>query len=260
VTRGLPVLVSRAGSARIPRADPDRAAAASTAVALREPPAPLAVPDRAGEWDEDAFGEAILRGTGPLWLRCERSGRRYPLDVEKWCGPADRADRTLVQRCAQALGPVLDIGCGPGRLLAELLEYGVPALGVDLTWAAVARSRALGAAALRRSVFDRLPGEGRWPVALLADGNLGIGGDPDALLRRCAHLLHAGGLLLVEVEWAPVDHRLSVRVEDRRGRLGPPFRWARLGAPATRRCARAAGFSVAEEWTSSGRRFLALTR
>ena len=35
-----------------------------------------------------------------------------------------------------------------------------------------------------RDVFDPLPGEGRWETALLADGNIGIGGDPVALLRR----------------------------------------------------------------------------
>ena len=30
---------------------------------------------------------------------------------------------------------------------------------------------------LHRSVFDRLPGTGRWGTVLLLDGNLGIGGD-----------------------------------------------------------------------------------
>ena len=47
-----------------------------------------------------------------------------------------------------------------------------------------------GGAALRRDVFAPLPGEGRWYTALLADGNVGIGGDPVALLqpapRRCS--------------------------------------------------------------------------
>ena len=31
---------------------------------------------------------------------------------------------------------------------------------------------------MQRSVFDRLPDEGRWGSALLLDGNVGIGGDP----------------------------------------------------------------------------------
>ena len=49
---------------------------------------------------------------------------------------------------------------------------------------AVAQTPDRGVAAIRRNVFDALPGEGRWRTALLADGNIGIGGDPAALLRR----------------------------------------------------------------------------
>ena len=41
-----------------------------------------------------------------------------------------------------------------------------------------------GAAALCRDVFDPLPARDAGPRALLADGNVGIGGDPVALLRR----------------------------------------------------------------------------
>ena len=44
-----------------------------------------------------------------------------------------------------------------------------------------------GVAALLRDVFDPVPGEGRWETALLADGNIGIGGDPVALLERVRH-------------------------------------------------------------------------
>jgi hypothetical protein len=32
----------------------------------------------------------------------------------------------------------------------------------------------VGDAAVRRSVFDRIPGEGLWDAVLLADGNVGI--------------------------------------------------------------------------------------
>ena len=51
-------------------------------------------------------------------------------------------------------------------------------LGVDISRTAVARVRQAGASALHRSVFDPLPGQGRWGTALLADGNIGIGGLP----------------------------------------------------------------------------------
>ncbi|MFJ3217479.1 SAM-dependent methyltransferase [Kitasatospora sp. NPDC086801] len=209
-------------------------------------------------WVDDPFAEAVRTGCGPLWLRRE-DGHRLRLDIERWCAPAAGADHSLLLRCARRAAPVLDLGCGPGRLVAALLALGVPALGVDVTGAAVARTVGLGGPALCRSVFDRLPAEGRWGAALLADGNLGIGGDPDALLRRGAELIAPDGLLLVEVEPAEVDEQVTVRVEGPDGRLGPAFPWARLGtAAALRRARAAAGLVEAERWTSHGRRFLAL--
>ena len=50
---------------------------------------------------------------------------------------------------------------------------------------------AVGRPALRRDVFEPLPGTGRWQTVLLADGNVGLGGDPLRVLRRAAELLRA---------------------------------------------------------------------
>ncbi|MFE2728664.1 SAM-dependent methyltransferase [Kitasatospora sp. NPDC059327] len=213
----------------------------------------------AAPWVDDPFAEAVRAGRGPLWLRRE-DGRRIPLDIDRWCAPAAGADHGLLLRLTRLSAPVVDLGCGPGRLVAALLGLGVPALGVDITDAAVARTRSLGGPALCRSVFDRLPGEGRWGGALLADGNLGIGGDPGLLLARSAELLAPGGVLLVEVDPREIDERSTVRVEGPHGRLGPSFAWARCGAAATARRAGRVGFVETDRWSSHGRRFLAFER
>ncbi|MFJ2957626.1 class I SAM-dependent methyltransferase [Streptomyces sp. NBC_00669] len=212
------------------------------------PPAP------APTWGGDPYARALAQGRGPLFLR-RADGWLLPLEVERWCAPPDEADRTLLARCR---GPVLDIGCGPGRLVAGAARRGMPVLGLDVNPVAVERTRGAGGAVLRRSVFDRLPAEGRWDTALLADGNIGIGGDPVALLRRVRGVLAPGGRLLAEAAPHEVDERLTVRVEDGRGRQGVDFPWARLGPGALRAAARAAGWQVAEEWSASGRRFAAL--
>src|SRR5579875_2390298 len=101
-------------------------------------------------------------------------GHATPLNAGQWLGELP-GDRSLLHRCR---GPVLDIGAGPGRLTVALAERGIPALAIDLTPQAVALARSCGALALQRDVFGHLPGTGRWVNVLLADGNIGIGGDP----------------------------------------------------------------------------------
>ncbi|GAB2836107.1 class I SAM-dependent methyltransferase [Streptomyces daliensis] len=203
---------------------------------MSAPPAP---------WCTDPYADALRIGRGPLYLR-RQDGWLLPLEVERWCARADSADMSVLRRCT---GAVLDIGCGPGRLVAALAALGHPVLGIDPSPAAVARTRGLGGTALRRSVFERLPGEGRWSSALLLDGNIGIGGDPVALLTRVAELLAPGGLLLVEAAADEVEETVEVRLDDGSGGRGPAFPWARLGRKALRARAREAGWSVLDEWS-----------
>lgn len=208
-------------------------------------------------WSTDPYADALRTGRGPLFLR-RRDGWLLPLAVERWCARADAVDLQVLGRCE---GAVLDVGCGPGRLVAELATSGRPVLGIDVSQAAVARTLRLGGQALTRSVFDPLPGEGRWDTALLLDGNVGIGGAPSALLRRLAELLCPGGLLIAETVPVDVDERVEVRLvsgAEADSGAEAAFPWARLGTPALLRHARPLGWRVADQWTAGGRSFVSL--
>ncbi|WP_435846230.1 class I SAM-dependent methyltransferase [Streptomyces diacarni] len=210
-------------------------------------------------WSADPYTDALRSGHGPLFLR-RSDGWLLPLDVERWCASADAADMSVLRLCE---GSVLDVGCGPGRLVAALSELGSRALGIDVSQEAVTRTVGLGATALCRSVFEALPGEGRWGSVLLLDGNIGIGGRPGALLERCGELLAPEGLLLAEAAPVDVDERVEVRIDDGRGAgepVGQSFPWARVGARALLRYAAHAGWSRAAQWESGERSFLALRR
>jgi SAM-dependent methyltransferase len=198
------------------------------------------------------YEEAMREEAEALVLRTA-DGRALPLQVSKWCGPPDAADEELLAHCR---GPVLDVGCGPGRLTVALTGRGIPALGVDISRTAVARTRRAGAPALRRSVFDPLPGQGRWATVLLADGNIGIGGMPVRLLRRCAQLLAPGGRILIEAEPGNVDERLTARLEHPDGRRGPDFPWARMGTAALLDATADAGLHVMGQWQHADRAFV----
>nr|WP_245669907.1 class I SAM-dependent methyltransferase [Micromonospora mirobrigensis] len=193
---------------------------------------------------------------GGHWL-VGPDGVRRRLPVERWHGPAEPATAPVVARCT---GPTLDLGCGPGRLTAALTRAGLTTVGVDVSARAVALTRARGAVAVRADLFDPLPAEGRWAHLVLLDGNIGIGGDPVALLRRCRTLLGAGGTVLVEVDppgagaWQGSAHVLSG------GRRGPAFRWAGLDTAAVGQPAGAAGLVVREVFAAGRRWFAELAR
>jgi len=184
-------------------------------------------------------------------------GTALPARAHRWFEPLSLEDDAVLGR---VVGPVLDVGCGPGRHVLALAERGVVALGIDITPAAVDLARRRGAPVLARSVFDRVPGAGRWSSALLLDGNLGIGGHPAVLLERVASLLRPGGAVLVELEPPGTAPTAELVRFDIGGVEGPWFPWTAVGADGLSTPAAATGLVVEDVWPIADRWFGALRR
>jgi SAM-dependent methyltransferase len=207
-----------------------------------------------------AYGEGLRRasgpasrGSGPL-LRL-RDGTALAVPFDRYLAPADEIDEHVL---CDLQGPVLDVGCGPGRHLHALAARGVFALGVDLSPAAVELATDRGARAVVASIFDELPGGGSWRSALLLDGNIGIGGSPARLLARIGSLLCADGVLLVELG-APDTPTQStlVRIETEH-QVSSWFPWARVSVREVDALARSAGFRTRGRLALGGRWFARL--
>jgi SAM-dependent methyltransferase len=193
-----------------------------------------------------------LRG---MHTALELGGHRMPLPVARWHAEPDPADELLLARCG---GATLDVGCGPGRLTAALAGRGIPALGIDVSPVAVRLARARGASALRRDVFEPVPRAGHWRHVLVADGNVGIGGDPAALLRRVTALLAPGGTVLVELDPPGTGLVRGVaRLVQPHGASGA-FPWARVGVEAIAGPAASAGLRLGWRARRVGRWFAEL--
>ena len=177
------------------------------------------------------------------WLRHD-DGVVHRLPVRSWLGGhgADTVfDSAVVALCK---GPTIDLGCGPGRLVAQLVQRGIPALGVDQSATAIGLARRSGAPALLRDVFEPLPGTGRWQTVLLADGNVGLAGDPRRILRRAGEMLRAGGHCVAEFD--PVTDGVQtrwVRLESSHT-VGPWFKWASVGVDCAAALAEEVGLAL----------------
>ena len=222
-------------------------------------------PTTFGAGGSEPYAQALQSDDNVLYLY------GHPLDADpgtaaristmhagRWSAGADAIDRSLL---AGVAGPVLDIGCGPGRMIQAAIDEGLDALGVDVSPTAVRIAVAAGLAVLHRSVFDDIPLEGTWATLLLVDGNIGIGGDPDALLDRCVSLLAVDGVLVVEVHRDP-EHDLAYEstLQDAAGHTSDAFPWAEIGVSALRRRAAKVGLVQVAEWTKGERSFARLAR
>ena len=200
-----------------------------------------------------AFDAALAGGTSRLLFS---DGSEIDLDVTRWGAAAAGDDAWLVDRCA---GPTVDLGCGPGRLVTALAERGVPVLGVDESGVAAKHCDRRRVTMLCQDLFAPLPIEGGWSHVLVADGNIGIGGEPGRLLERAARLLAPGGTVLVEADTrAELSWRGQVRVCSD-GIVGDPLPWAVVGIDVLAGLAAALGLRATGRHAGD-RAFLELTR
>lgn len=184
-------------------------------------------------------------------------GTLEPLPLERWLGAPDAGD---LEATALAEPPVIDLGCGPGRHLAALRAAGKRGLGLDLSPVAVTIARRRGADAIHGDVFGSVPGAGGYRTALLLDGNIGIGGAPDVLLRRTRELLAPGGMALVELD-PPGRATFATRIRiEAHGEVSEWFAWARVGVDGIAPLAACSGFeragllAVEQRWIAVLRR------
>lgn len=200
------------------------------------------------------LGQLYERALGGerCWIRHE-DGEVRILPAHRWLGarcPSNGGlvdaldevfDETVTQMCS---GPTIELGCGPGRLVARLFDRGIPALGIDRSATAIRLAGRGGAPALLGDAFDPLPGMGRWQTVLLVDGNVGLGGDPRRILRRAAELLHRGGRCVAEFEADAIGIRACwVRLESACD-VGPWFRWASVGVDSAATLAAQVGLTL----------------
>jgi SAM-dependent methyltransferase len=206
-------------------------------------------------WADSLFVAPAGAGSAPVARLRLVDGGHLPLDVARWHREPTAADRDVLARSS---GPVIDIGCGPGRIVDALVADGHDALGIDSSAAAVTATRRRGAPAVRASVWGPVPRAGAWGTALLLDGNIGIGGDPVPLLRRVAELLADAGRIIVELSSGPPAGSHIVRVEHPGG-AGPWFAWAVVTPASIGDVADAAGLRVDDIWEADHRWFALLS-
>ena len=196
---------------------------------------------------DDLLGRAMVDFAAgrrwPVWLRVA-SGDRLAHQLAAYFAPITAQEQALLHHVR---GPVLDVGCGPGRHARHLQARGLTAIGLDRSLQTLDLARSLG---LRHGVHADVRSGPLPPArtALLLDGNLGLAGTTAGaaqLLRRLATTCGPGGRLLVSGR-APRHGRLRPLVvrDEYQDRAGPWGRWLQAGLAAVLDLAHPAGWRL----------------
>jgi hypothetical protein len=96
-----------------------------------------------------------------------------------------------------------------------------------------------------------MPDSGAWERVLLADGNIGIGGDPVRILRRARQLLHSTGLVVAEIDSRHSGISTRFQRWETHHHVGRWFPWSHVGSDAVEALASSSGLIVhtmVERW------------
>jgi ubiquinone/menaquinone biosynthesis C-methylase UbiE len=124
----------------------------------------------------------------PKWMACWLNYvHRYPELRERWHAAAGVWNGKVI----------VDIGCGPGNLFANLGGSPTTLIGVDVAKGSLELAKDLGYTPLLADAHD-LPLQSKFADIVAINGSLHHMEDMEKVLRECARLVKYGGYLVVD--------------------------------------------------------------
>jgi 2-polyprenyl-3-methyl-5-hydroxy-6-metoxy-1,4-benzoquinol methylase len=128
--------------------------------------------------EQDAYGDALLakaRGDDDAEAVIERDDGYVDIDHIDYLSPFRQWSRAERAAAARAQGPVLDVGCGPGRLARHLQDRGHEVVGIDVSPGAVQAARELGVRDVHLCGAAQVSGaDGPFDTIAMFGNNLGL--------------------------------------------------------------------------------------
>jgi 2-polyprenyl-3-methyl-5-hydroxy-6-metoxy-1,4-benzoquinol methylase len=163
--------------------------------------------------------------------------------------PAERKRAALMFVGDRAPGTLLDVGCGHGVFLSVMAKRGWTVTGVDFDPAAVEAARTEHGLDVHVGTVDTMVDRGMSFDVVTASHVVEHVPDPVSFLAQCRRLLRPGGRVVLKT---PNAASLGARQYGRAWRgLEPPRHLHIFTAAALEACARRAGFTGGDYFTSS---------